>query len=591
MIYTVGEQLSQGSASVPANTWSHLTTTYDGSALRVYLNGGLVGTKATTGSIVAGSGPLHFGGNTTWGEWFQGRLDDIRVYNRSLSAAEIQDDMNTAVGETPPSTPPPGPDQVGSWTPPTSMPLVAVHMTLLPNGRVSMWDGAAAEPGSERVWDPATETFDSTPSTRNLFCAVTIKLPDGRLAAFGGHTATYDGTKDVNLYDYRTRVWRRGADMSRGRWYPSATMLPDGRVLVISGDQFIDQPSQPSGPLRHPSSTLPEIYNPTTDTWSTVPSAARIIPYYPQMFLLPDGRILDAGPDTTTRTLNLTTGAWSNVGTSPITGHSAVMYRPGKVLKSGSWADSDLPAIPVTNRAAVIDMTTPAPAWREVFPMANARAYHNLVMLPDGTVLALAGDSTSRGTDPSTAVLEPEIWDPTTENWTKMAHHQVARLYHESSLLLPDGRVLLSGSGANFVGPNERSYEIFSPPYLHKGPRPTISSATGTVRYGTPFTIDTPDAGRIASVSLVRMGSETHSVDQDQRFMWLNFTRGNGALTVDGPANANIAPPGWYMVFLVDDQGVPSVGSIVQVPVPSGDQTPPSAPANLTASGQLGGCG
>ena len=111
------------------------------------------------------------------------------------------------------------------------------------------------------------------------------------------------------------------------------------------------------------------------------------------------------------------------------------------------------------------------------------------------------------------------------------------------------------------------------------------------MRYGTPFTVDTPDADRIASVSFVRMGSETHSVDQDQRFMWLNFTRGTGSLTVDGPANANVAPPGWYMVFLNDDRGVPSVGAIVQVPVPTGagaDSTPPSAPGNLTASGQLG---
>ena len=116
-----------------------------------------------------------------------------------------------------------------------------------------------------------------------------------------------------------------------------------------------------------------------------------------------------------------------------------------------------------------------------------------------------------------------------------MAHHQVARMYHKTSLLLPDGRILLSGSGANFEGPNEQSYELFSPPYLHKGPRPSIVSAPSIVRHGQPFTVDTPDADRIASVSFVRMGSETHSVDQDQRFMSLNFTRGAGRLTVEGP--------------------------------------------------------
>ena len=553
------------------------------------MNGALVGTKTTSGSIATTNLPLHIGGNSGLGEWFQGRLDDIRVYNRPLTVAEIQTDMNTAVGPGAPPPPPPPADQVGSWTPPTSMPIVAVHTTLLPNGRVSMWSGALEEPGSEMVWDPATETFESTPTTRNLFCVVTVKLADGRLAAFGGHATNFNGIKDVNLYDYRTKTWRRGADMSRGRWYPSATVLSDGRVLVLSGDQFITQPSQPEGPLRHPSSTLPEIYDPTADRWTTLPNAARVMPYYPQMFLLPDGRIFDAGPDTTTRTLNVATGTWSTVGTSPIGGHSAVMYRPGKVLKSGTWADPEFPNLAVTNRAAVIDMTAASPAWRETSPMANPRSYHNLIALPDGKVLAIAGDTTSRGVDPSSGVLEPEIWDPATEVWTPMAHHQISRMYHQTSLLLPDGRVLLSGSGANLQGPDERSYQLFSPPYLHKGPRPSISGAPGVVRYGTPFTIDTPDAARIASVSLVRMGSETHSVDQDQRFMSLNFTRGSGALTVDAPANGNLAPPGWYMVFLVDDQGVPSVASIVQVPVGSGDVTPPSAPANLTATGQLGG--
>ena len=224
--------------------------------------------------------------------------------------------------------------------------------------------------------------------------------------------------------------------------------------------------------------------------------------------------------------------------------------------------------------------------------MAHARAFHNMILLPNGNVLALGGDSTARGINPDSGVLEPEIWDPSTEVWTPMAHHQVSRLYHETSLLLPDGRILLSGSGANFQGPDEKSYEIFSPPYLNKGgTRPTITGTPNVVRYGTPFTVETPDVDRVASVSFVRMGSETHSVDQDQRFMWLNFTKGAGSLTVDGPPNANIAPPGWYMVFLNDDRGVPSVGSIVQVPVPSasGDTTPPSAPGNLTATGQLNG--
>ena len=246
LITTTGEQLAQGSAPLPANAWSHMTTTYDGATVRLYVNGALVGTKTTSGSIATTNLPLHIGGNSGNGEWFQGRLDDIRIYNRPLTATEIQTDMNTAVGPGAPPPPPPPADQVGSWTPPTDMPLVAVHSTLLPNGRVAMWSGAAEEPGSEVVFDPATETFQSTPSTRNLFCAVTVKLPDGRMAVFGGHTANFNGINDVNFYDYRTNTWQRGPDMSRGRWYPvghDAVRRPHPRAV---GRQLRD-PAGPAG--------------------------------------------------------------------------------------------------------------------------------------------------------------------------------------------------------------------------------------------------------------------------------------------------------------------------------------------------------
>jgi len=583
------------SSALPLNAWTHLAMTWDGSTMRMFVNGGQAGSSTASGAITTSTGPLRFGGNGVWAEWFKGKLDDIRIYDRALSAAEIQTDLNTPVGDpggppSPPPPPPPGADQIGEWSSPINVPLVSVHMTLLPNGRVAMWDGFGNAPGSERVWDPATGAFVLIPSGRNLFCAVNIKLPDGRMAAIGGHiNAVFDGVRNVSLFNSATNTWSAAASMNRARWYPSAVTLPDGRVLAISGDNYVDQPAQPNGPLRHPSNTVPEIYDPQANTWTLMPSAGRIIPYFPQIFVLPDGRVFDAGPDTTTRTLSLQTGQWSTVGTSPIDGHSAVMYRPGKILKSGTWADTDYPNLQVTNRAAAIDMTESSPAWREVASMKHPRSYHNMIVLPDGNVLALGGDRTSRGIDPSSGVLEPELWDPSADKWTAMAAHQRSRLYHQSSLLMPDGRVLLGGSGAlNGGAPDERSFEIFSPPYLFKGARPAVTAAPDTVRHGIPFTVDTPDASRIQSVSLVGMGSQTHSVDMDQRFQNLGFTRNSGSVTVDGPANANVAPPGWYMVFVVDDRGVPSVGQIVKVPLPAGDTTAPGAPANLTATGQQG---
>ena len=145
--------------------------------------------------------------------------------------------------------------------------------------------------------------------------------------------------------------------MAVGRWYPTATTLPDGRVLIVSGRQRSRSTTR-TRRSSTPSDTLPEIYDPKTNRITAMPTASRKMPLYPFMFVLPDGRVVDAGPDTTTRTLEPQTGQWTTVASkSPIDGHSAVMYRPGKILKSGTWTDPDFPIqIPVSNRAAMLDL-------------------------------------------------------------------------------------------------------------------------------------------------------------------------------------------------------------------------------------------
>ena len=153
------------------------------------------------------------------------------------------------------------------------------------------------------------------------------------------------------------------------------------------------------------------------------------------------------------------------------------MYRPGKILKSGTWSDPEFPGRAVTNRAAAIDMTAASPAWREVAPMNYRRSYHTLTVLPDGKVLATGGQTTTDGVDETTGILGTEIWDPDTDAWTPTAAHRRPRLYHSSALLLPDARVLLAGGGAFGNAKNEKSAEIYSPPYLFKGPRPTVTGA------------------------------------------------------------------------------------------------------------------
>ena len=149
--------------------------------------------------------------------------------------------------------------------------------------------------------------------------------------------------------------------------------------------------------------------------------------------------------------------------------------------------------------------------------------------------------------------------------WSTMSAMVTPRLYHSTAVLLPDGRVLVAGGGRNQNAPNELSAEIYSPPYLFKGARPSITSAPASTTYGSNFSVSTPNASSIASVALMRPGATTHTFDEDQRFLNLSFQQAGGGITVQSPANANLAPPGYYMLFLINQSGVPSVASFIKI--------------------------
>ena len=309
------------------------------------------------------------------------------------------------------------------------------------------------------------------------------------------------------------------------------------------------------------------------------------------MFVLPDGRVFDAGPDPPTHLLDVSgNGTMSNGPVSPFDGSSAVMYAPGKVMKSGTWSDPSFAGRTVTGRTAVIDMNQPSPVWRETAPMHHPRSFETITSLPDGTSIVTGGTSRSDGVDMATAVLPAEIWNPETETWTEMAAQVNGRGYHSTALLLPDGRVLSAGGGQlpGYPVVDQRNAEIFSPPYLFKGPRPTVLSAPSTVQHGSTFTVGVAAPESIAKVSLVRLGSQTHTFDQNQRYIPLNFTNTGASLSVQAPANSSIAPPGYYMLFVLNGNGVPSMAEFVRMPAPNEDATAPTAPANLTATGGLG---
>jgi hypothetical protein len=341
--------------------------------------------------------------------------------------------------------------------------------------------------------------------------------------------------------------------MAAGRWYPSVTPLRNGEMLITSGRVDTPEVFTLSGSLR------------------TLSTASLSLPLYPWMDVAPDGRTFYSGPDPTLRKLDTSgTGAWQTFAARDTInrdygGHA--LYDIGKMLVAGGG--------PSTNDARVINFNGATPAVTATAPMAYGRRQYNLTVLADGTVLATGGNSSGAGlVDLNNGVYAAELWNPATGTWKTLASEQVTRQYHSTALLLPDGRVLSSGGGicgtCDQVGYLAKNAQIFSPPYLFRAdgtpaPRPAIDSAPSSIGYGDTLTVGTADPAAITKVALIRLGAVTHSDNMEQRYVPLSFTAGATSLTATGPANANVAPPGPYMLVIVDSSGVPSVASMISV--------------------------
>lgn len=461
--------------------------------------------------------------------------------------------------------------RTGEWSDPVGWPFVAVHAHLLPNRKVLAWAGENTASPAHRtdvwLWNPADGSFaEADNNSLDLFCSGHSFLTDGRLLVTGGHNH-YDaegnpgGEPHTSIFDFRDNSWTQGPDMNAGRWYPTNTTLGNGEVLINSGAIADGQ-----------SNEIPEVWQ-INQTLRSLGDAQRWQFNYPWMHVAPGGRVINSGPNQNTDYLNpAVNGAWLPAGANNTSLNSnfgyrgegsSVMYEPGKVLIVGG---GDAP----TNTAEMLDLNQPTPAWQYVRTMARARRHLNTTLLPDGTVLASGGSSygTFNNLDPAGAVYAPEIWNPANRQWSgPLASMDVPRLYHSVAVLLPDGRVLSAGGGN--VGPesDHPDAEIYSPPYLFKGARPQITGAPPEmVGYGQRFFVGTPDTN-ISRATLVRLSSVTHSYNQNQRFNDLtgSIERVAGGLYLRVPADGDVCPPGHYMLFLLNSQGVPSIAHIIQV--------------------------
>jgi PKD repeat protein len=457
------------------------------------------------------------------------------------------------------------PDQVGQWGPVLNWGVQAKHMTLLNTGKVLVWSAG----DQARVWDPITEQFTLTPAPfGDVHCASQVTLADGRVLVAGGQMgSTHIGIPVTSIFSPLTNTWSRGADMAYSRWYPTLTTLPDGRALVVSGD------SETGARI-----DTPEIYDPVADTWT--PKAKKLMSLYPFMYVLPNGKVYEAGTKTTTSFFDASgAGSWSSGPTalfgSSSYSESGATYAPGKILRAGGGD-------PAINRTQIIDMNAANPQWQETAPMAFPRRRMNTPVLADGSIMAVGG--TRQADDAGQAILDGEIWSPTTKQWTTVASMTQARMYHSTALLLPDGRVVTGGGEST----GRLTAQVYSPPYLFKGPRPTITASPGDAAYGASFSVGT-DVTDIAKVAIIRPSGVTHAIDMNQRYVPLSFSAAGSQLTVTAPPSANHAPPGYYMLVVVDSKGVPSVAKWVHLGQGGGSPPPPGAPVAAFSGSPLSG--
>jgi hypothetical protein len=469
----------------------------------------------------------------------------------------------------------------GRWSPVLATDVVPVFEAVLPDGKVLMWDSVgdnAAETYPVQtftralVWNPADDTFKRVDvQGYNIFCAGFTHLQNGNVLVAGGNKDTsLAGIVQTHIFDWRNETWSRGPDMAAGRWYPSVAEMANGEATIVGGGPPTHEVYQTNGLIRR-------LGNATDSTYG-----GRL---YPFMSSRPDVLLGLYGPYDVMKTL-VTSGDGAVTGSRARDGAmrdygSFATYDIGKTLVAGggNLTEEGLTNVP-TRTAVILDTNTGSvPSVTTSGSLNTRRRQFNTTVLADGSVLATGGETSaavSTLVDLDHAAPAAERWDPATGVWTALASASRIRQYHSTATLLPDGRVLTGGGGVcgicMNVGYLEKNVEYFTPPYLYAkdgsgnlASRPVISSAPAGIGINTGFAVTSPQAGTIRKVGLVGLSSVTHDVDPGQRYVPLKFTVSGTTLTVTGPPSGGAAPPGYYMLFITDGSGVPSVAKMVQV--------------------------
>jgi len=454
--------------------------------------------------------------------------------------------------------------------------MIAIHAVLMPDGRVLTYRSSQIYD----VWDPTAGldgghlTLANTTGA-NLFCSSLLALPQGGSVLIAGGGGTVDNPDNKSsIFDYNENTLTRYDDLKRPRWYSTSTTLLDGETYIQGGSGGTDHPE-----IRDQDGVFRLLDGVNTSDLHFA---------YPRNFIAPDGRLF--GFDSNGHMYYVdASGSGSFLARGQFIGptgrdSSAAMYRPGRILQFGG----------ASSGALIINITGAGggPSVTSTQSLSSKRRWVTATILADGKVLATGG---SEVRNELTGVNNSaEIWNPSTGQWRRGAEGQLARLYHSTALMLPDASVLVAGGGSPGPLHNENA-EIYYPPYLFDASgelatRPAIATAPTYLDIGQTFTVDLEPAQNIDRVVLVKTGAVSHSFNMDQRFLELTFQRNGDRLTVDAPARAVDAPPGFYLLFVIDPAGTPSIGRIMRIGVasaPNPDVMPSiSNPGNQT--GQVG---
>jgi hypothetical protein len=499
----------------------------------------------------------------------------------------------------------------GAWQVlPFPSPVRAIHAVLMHNGNVLLAAGSGNDPNSfaagtftSAVYNPAKGTFQVIPTPDDFFCAGHVQLPDGKVLILGGTHAYpaangshgFEGVNTSYVFNPATNTYQRVNNLNVGRWYPSATELGNGDVISFGGltatgdgtpvtDYFKYNPGSTSDGAWLPANKIDENGN----SWGL----------YPAMILMQNGSLFYTGSHVFGSNIKSKSDIYNIshildpgvpaplievpglqddpgvMGKDMMDQSMSVLLPPAqsqKVLVAGGG--DNLYLIPATRLTDLIDLSAANPKYvpgpllpqgtlsnGQLEPASEGKMHISLVLLPNGMVFETGGGLLNRE-DP---VYEASMYNPATNKFTPgMAADPVPRGYHSSAFLLPDGRVMAIGNNPG-TGAFDLRISVYTPPYLFQGARPQITSlATPYWTYGSTQRITVNQ--KITSAELISPASVTHSSDPNQRFVALPLTVNGTSIGLNVTTNPDIAPPGWYMLFVTNANGVPSVAKWVHV--------------------------